>query len=642
MQMASTAPPDTDPVDPLRSLIHSVAVFVRRYFRRRCFKDFSMPNSRTRNFCIIAHIDHGKTTLSDRLLEFTGTVEKRESQEQLLDAMDLERERGITIKSHPVAMSYTAKDGLVYKLNLMDTPGHVDFAYEVSRSLAACEGAILVVDAAQGVEAQTVANVNLAIKQGLTIVPVINKIDLPNSDLPTVRKQLEEILAIPAEEAVLASAKAGIGIIDVLEAVVARIPAPTGKREDRLRALVFDSTFDTYRGVVVYVRVMDGAVKQGDTIKLMATNRPYDVKEVGIFSATHPKFVPQPELAAGSVGYVIANMKTSSEVKVGDTLTSSKLPAELPLDGFQEVQPMVFSGIYPINTADFEHLKLAMGKLQLNDAAFVFQAESSVALGFGFRCGFLGLLHMEIIQERLRREFDMDIIATYPSVIYEVYKTNGEMVLVDNPEHLPDGSVIAEIREPMVRCFLMIPNENISPIMQLILEKRGEVKHTESLDTRRVMLTTELPLNEILVDFVDRIKSITRGYGSMDYEHADHRVSKLVKLDILVNGEPVDAFSSIVHRDKAESRGRALAAKLKEVIPSQMFTVPIQAAIGGKIVARETVTAQRKNVIAKCYGGDISRKRKLLEKQKEGKKRMKAIGRVNIPQEAFIEVLKTN
>jgi len=642
MQMASTAPPDTDPVDPLRSLIHSVALFVRRYFRRRCFKDFSMPNSRTRNFCIIAHIDHGKTTLSDRLLEFTGTVEKRESQEQLLDAMDLERERGITIKSHPVAMSYTAKDGLVYKLNLMDTPGHVDFAYEVSRSLAACEGAILVVDAAQGVEAQTVANVNLAIKQGLTIVPVINKIDLPNSDLPTVRKQLEEILAIPAEEAVLASAKAGIGIIDVLEAVVARIPAATGKREDRLRALVFDSTFDTYRGVVVYVRVMDGAVKQGDTIKLMATNRPYDVKEVGIFSATHPKFVPQPELAAGSVGYVIANMKTSSEVKVGDTLTSSKLPAELPLDGFQEVQPMVFSGIYPINTADFEHLKLAMGKLQLNDAAFVFQAESSVALGFGFRCGFLGLLHMEIIQERLRREFDMDIIATYPSVIYEVYKTNGEMVLVDNPEHLPDGSVIAEIREPMVRCFLMIPNENISPIMQLILEKRGEVKHTESLDTRRVMLTTELPLNEILVDFVDRIKSITRGYGSMDYEHADHRVSKLVKVDILVNGEPVDAFSSIVHRDKAESRGRALAAKLKEVIPSQMFTVPIQAAIGGKIVARETVTAQRKNVIAKCYGGDISRKRKLLEKQKEGKKRMKAIGRVNIPQEAFIEVLKTN
>jgi GTP-binding protein LepA len=601
-----------------------------------------MPNSRIRNFCIIAHIDHGKTTLSDRLLEFTGTVEKRESQEQLLDAMDLERERGITIKSHPVAMTYTAKDGLEYKLNLMDTPGHVDFAYEVSRSLAACEGAIVVVDAAQGVEAQTVANVNLAVKQGLTIVPVINKIDLPNSDLPTVRKQLEEILAIPAEEAVLASAKVGIGITDVLEAVVQRIPAPTGASDARLRALVFDSTFDTYRGVVIYVRVVDGVVRQGDVIKLMATNRPYEVKEVGIFRPTQPKFVAQPELAAGSVGYVIANMKTSSEVKVGDTLTNSKFPADEPVPGFQEIQPMVFSGIYPINTADFEHLKAAMGKLQLNDAAFVFQAESSVALGFGFRCGFLGLLHMEIIQERLRREFDMDIIATYPSVIYEVYKTNGEMVLVDNPEHLPDGSVIEEIREPMVRCFLMIPNENISPIMQLILEKRGEVKHTESLDTRRVMLTTELPLNEILVDFVDRIKSITRGYGSMDYEHAEHRVSKLVKLDILVNGEPVDAFSSIVHRDKAESRGRALAAKLKEVIPSQMFTVPIQAAIGGKIVARETVSAQRKNVIAKCYGGDISRKRKLLEKQKEGKKRMKAIGRVNIPQEAFIEVLKTN
>jgi len=601
-----------------------------------------MSNDRIRNFCIIAHIDHGKTTLSDRLLEFTGTIEKRESQEQLLDAMDLERERGITIKAHPVAMTYKALDGLEYKLNLMDTPGHVDFAYEVSRSLAACEGAILVVDAAQGVEAQTVANVHLAMKQGLTLVPVINKIDLPNSDLPSVRRQLEEILAIPAEEAVLASAKAGIGITDILEAVVKRIPPPRGNPEDRMRALVFDSTFDTYRGVVVYVRVVDGSIKPGDMVRMMNTNRAYEVKEVGIFRPTNPKFVAQPELPAGSVGYVIANMKTSAEVKVGDTLTSSRTPATEPLPGFQEVQPMVFSGIYPINTADFEALKLAMGKLQLNDAAFVFQAESSAALGFGFRCGFLGLLHMEIIQERLRREFDMDIIATYPSVIYQVYKTNGDMVLVDNPEHLPDMSVVAEIREPMVRCFLMLPNENISPIMQLILEKRGVLKHTESLDTRRVMLTIEIPLNEILVDFVDKIKSITRGYGSMDYEHADHRPAKLVKLDILVNGEPVDAFSSIVHRDKAESRGRALASKLKEVIPTQLFTVPIQAAIGGKVVARETVSAQRKNVTAKCYGGDISRKRKLLEKQKEGKKRMKAIGRVNIPQEAFIEVLKTN
>ena len=601
-----------------------------------------MSQSRIRNFCIIAHIDHGKTTLSDRLLEFTGTIEKRESQDQLLDAMDLERERGITIKAHPIAMTYKAKDGLEYKLNLMDTPGHVDFSYEVSRSLAACEGAILVVDAAQGVEAQTVANLHLANKQGLTIVPVINKIDLPNSDLPTVRKQLEDILSIPAEEAVLASAKAGIGIVDILEAVVTRMPPPRGIPTDRLRALVFDSTFDTYRGVVIYVRVVDGSIKPGDVVKLMATNKPYEVKEVGIFRPTNPKFVSLPELSAGYVGYVIANIKASTEVKVGDTLTSSRLPAEAPLPGFQEVQPMVFSGIYPINTADFEHLKMAMAKLQLNDAAFVFQAESSVALGFGFRCGFLGLLHMEIIQERLRREFNMDIIATYPSVIYEVQKTNGEVLNVDNPEHLPDMSVVAEIREPMVRCFLMIPNENISPIMQLIMDKRGEVKHTESLDTRRVMLTTELPLNEILVDFVDKIKSITRGYGSMDYEHADHRPAKLVKLDILVNGEPVDAFSSIVHRDKAESRGRALAAKLKEVIPTQMFTVPIQAAIGGKIVARETVSAQRKNVTAKCYGGDITRKRKLLEKQKEGKKRMKAIGRVNIPQEAFIQVLKTN
>ena len=601
-----------------------------------------MPHTRTRNFCIIAHIDHGKTTLSDRLLEFTGTIQKREAQDQLLDAMDLERERGITIKSHPIAMSYTAKDGHQYKLNLMDTPGHVDFAYEVSRSLAACEGALLIIDAAQGVEAQTVANVHLAMKQGLTLIPVINKIDLPNADIPTVLKQIEDILSIPSEEAVLASAKAGIGIEGILEAVVSRIPYPQGKSADKLRALIFDSMFDTYRGVVVYVRIVDGQIRAGDSIKMYATTGTYEVKEVGIFRPAQPKMMAQERLEAGDVGYVIANIKSTAEAKVGDTLLSARALASEPLPGFQEVQPMVFSGIYPINTADFEHLKVAMGKLQLNDAAFVYQPESSAALGFGFRCGFLGLLHMEIIQERLRREYNMDIIATYPSVIYEVHKTNGEVLSVDNPEHLPDMSVVAEIREPMVRCFLMIPNENISPIMQLIMDKRGEVKHTESLDTRRVMLTTELPLNEILVDFVDKIKSITRGYGSMDYEHAEHRPAKLVKLDILVNGEPVDAFSSIVHRDKAESRGRALAAKLKEVIPTQMFTVPIQAAIGGKVVARETVSAQRKNVTAKCYGGDISRKRKLLEKQKEGKKRMKAIGRVNIPQEAFIQVLKTN
>ncbi len=601
-----------------------------------------MPHTRTRNFCIIAHIDHGKTTLSDRLLEHTGTIEMRESEAQLLDSMDLERERGITIKAHPVTMRYKAKDGHIYKLNLMDTPGHVDFAYEVSRSLAACEGALLIVDAAQGVEAQTVANVHLAEKQGLKLVPVINKIDLPNSDLPTVRKQLEDILAISGDEAIPASAKAGIGIDDILEAVVERIPCPSGKNTDRLRALVFDSTFDTYRGVIIYVRVVDGQIRAGDQVKLMATNKGYEVKEVGIFRPGLAKMTAQDSLQAGDVGYAIANIKTTAEVKVGDTMTSSRTPAAEPLSGFQEIQPMVFSGIYPINTADFEHLKAAMGKLQLNDSAFQFMPESSVALGFGFRCGFLGLLHMEIIQERLRREYDMDIIATYPSVIYEVEKTNGEVLNVDNPENLPDPSIIHEIREPIVRCFIMVPNEYISPIMQLIMDKRGEVKHTESLDTRRVMLTTDLPLNEILVDFVDKIKSMTRGYGSMDYEHAGYRASKLVKLDMLVNGEPVDAFSSIVHRDKAEARGRALATKLKDVIPSQLYQVAIQAAIGGKIIARESVSAMRKNVIAKCYGGDISRKRKLLEKQKEGKKRMKAIGRVNIPQEAFIEVLKTN
>jgi GTP-binding protein LepA len=596
----------------------------------------------TRNFCIIAHIDHGKTTLSDRLLEFTGTIQKRESQEQLLDAMDLERERGITIKAHPVRMMYTAKDGITYKLNLMDTPGHVDFAYEVSRSLAACEGALLIVDAAQGVEAQTVANVHLAEKQNLKIIPVINKIDLPNADLAEACRQLEEILAIPSDEAVLASAKQGIGIEDILEAVVARIPPPPDNRDSRLRALVFDSTFDMYRGVVIYVRVVDGAIKAGDVVRLMATNNAYEVKEVGIFRPQYPKFVPQDELGPGDVGYVIANMKTVTEVKVGDTLTSSRLPATVPLDGFKELQPMVFSGIYPINAADFEHLKASMGKLQLNDAAFQYMAESSVALGFGFRCGFLGLLHMEIVIERLRREFDMDIIATYPSVIYEVLKTNGEVLKVDNPEALPDPSVIEEIREPLVRCFVMIPNEYISPMLQLIMEKRGVVHNTETLDPKRVQLTTELPLNEILVDFVDKMKSITRGYGSMDYEHAGYRADRLVKLDMMVNGEIVDAFSSIVHRDKAEARGRAIAAKLKEVIPTQLYQVAIQAAVGGKIVARESISAMRKNVTAKCYGGDISRKRKLLEKQKEGKKRMKAVGQVNIPQEAFIEVLKTN
>ena len=597
-----------------------------------------MSIERTRNFCIIAHIDHGKTTLSDRLLESTGTIAERNRQDQLLDSMDLERERGITIKAHPVAMKYQAEDGHDYRLNLLDTPGHVDFSYEVSRSLAACEGALLVVDAAQGVEAQTVANVHLALKQGLTIIPVINKIDLPNADVETVKKQLEDILAIPADEAIEASAKVGLGIRDILEAIVDRVPSPRAP-DETLRGLVFDSVFDGYRGVVAYVRVASGIITPGLGVKLMSTNQNYEIKEVGVFT---PKMVPQPRLDAGDVGYFIANIKSTADIKIGDTLTDSRRPASNPLPGFQEVHPMVFSGIYPINTADFEHLKAAMAKLQLNDSAFVFQPESSVALGFGFRCGFLGLLHMEIIQERLRREYNMDIIATYPSVVYEVVKTNGEHIEVDNPANLPDMSVVEEIREPVVKCFLMVPNENIGDMMQLVLDKRGTVEHTESLDSRRVMITATLPLNEILVDFHDKIKTLTRGYGSMDYEPAGYREADLVKLEMLVNGEPVDAFSSIVHRDKAEARGRSLAAKLKEVIPAQLYQVAIQAAIGGKIIARENVSALRKNVTAKCYGGDITRKRKLLEKQKEGKKRMKAIGSVNIPQEAFIQVLKTS
>ena len=596
-----------------------------------------MSIERTRNFCIIAHIDHGKTTLSDRLLESTGTIGEREKQDQLLDSMDLERERGITIKAHPVTMRYVAGDGQDYRLNLLDTPGHVDFSYEVSRSLAACEGALLVVDAAQGVEAQTVANVHLALKQGLAIIPVINKIDLPNADIPTVKKQLEDILAIPSEEAIEASAKAGLGIVEILEAIVTRIPPPRA-RDEILRGLVFDSVFDGYRGVVAYIRVATGSVNPGMGVKLMSTNQNYEIKEVGLFT---PKMLPQPRLSAGDVGYFIANIKSTAEIKIGDTLTDARKSAQEPLQGFQEVHPMVFSGIYPINTADFEHLKAAMSKLQLNDSAFVFQPESSVALGFGFRCGFLGLLHMEIIQERLRREYGMDIIATYPSVVYEVVKTNSERIEVDNPANLPDMSVVEEIREPIVKCFVMVPNANIGDMMQLMLDKRGTVEHTESLDSRRVMITGTLPLNEILVDFHDKIKTLTRGYGSMDYEPAGYREADLVKLEMLVNGEPVDAFSSIVHRDKAAARGRSLAAKLKEVIPPQLYQVAIQAAIGGKIIARENVNALRKNVTAKCYGGDITRKRKLLEKQKEGKKRMKAIGSVNIPQEAFIQVLKT-
>ena len=591
-----------------------------------------------RNFCIIAHIDHGKTTLSDRLLEATGTLQKREMREQVLDSMDLERERGITIKAHPVTMTYKADDDQQYELNLIDTPGHVDFAYEVSRSLAACEGALLVVDAAQGVEAQTVANAHMASKQHLTIVPVINKIDLPSANVEETKRQIEDLLAIPADTAILASAKTGVGVDEILRAIIARVPPPKVEKEKSLQALVFDSMFDTYRGVVTHVRVFEGEIAPGMMIQLMGTGIKYEVKDVGVFA---PKPEPRKKLSAGSTGYVIANIKTTSEVKIGDTITDARQPASKPLPGFQQVHPMVFSGLYPIDSADYEHLKAALAKLQLNDSAFQYQSESSAALGFGFRCGFLGLLHMEIVQERLRRQFDMDIIATYPSVIYKVFQTDGTVLEVDNPVFLPDLSKVDHIEEPYVRASIICPNENIGDMLQLVMDKRGEVKKTDSIDTRRVMLTADLPLNEILVDFHDKIKSVTRGYGSMDYEPHHYREGDLVKLDILVNSEPVDAFSSIVHRAKAESRGRALALKLKEVIPQQMFQVAIQAAIGGKIIARETVKALSKNVTAKCYGGDITRKRKLWEKQKEGKKRMKQVGKVNIPQEAFISVLKS-
>ena len=595
-----------------------------------------MDPSKIRNFSIIAHIDHGKTTLSDRLLQGTNTVRQREMEDQLLDSMDLERERGITIKSHPVTMLYTARDGETYELNLIDTPGHVDFSYEVSRSLSACEGALLIVDAAQGVEAQTVANVHLALKQGLEILPVINKIDLPHADVDSAITQIEEILAIPGEEALPCSAKEGIGIEEILEAIVQRVPPPKPTAEGKLQALGYDSVYDPYKGVVIHVRVFDGELKPGMQVRLHHSEKTIEVKEVGSFN---PKPYSREKLGPGETGYVTGNIRVPRDVKMGDTILETRNAAE-PLDGFQEVRPMVYSGIYPINSADYEHLKNNLAKLQLNDPAFVFQQESSIALGFGFRCGFLGLLHLEIIQERLRREYDMDIIATYPNVIYRVIQTDGTELEVDNPVHMPDPSIIDWIEEPIVRTHIMCPNENIGDMMNLVSEKRGIVEHTESLDGTRVMLQGTVPMNEILVDFHDRIKSLTRGFGSMDYDPAGYQQSKMVKLDMLVNSEPVDAFSCIVHFDKAEQRGRALAAKLKEVIPRQQFKVAIQAAIGGRIVARETVGAVRKDVTAKCYGGDISRKRKLLEKQKEGKKRMKSIGSVNIPQDAFIKVLK--
>ncbi len=599
----------------------------------------SFPNmdlAHIRNFCIIAHIDHGKTTLSDRLLFRTGTISERDMQDQLLDSMDLERERGITIKAHPVTMSYQARDRQTYELNLIDTPGHVDFTYEVSRSLSACEGALLIVDAAQGVEAQTVANVHLATKKNLVIIPVINKIDLPHANVPQAKAQLEEILAIPAESAILASAKEGIGIDEILEAIVQRVPPPKPTGAPSLQALVFDSYFDTYKGVVTHVRVFNGELKAGQHLRLLHSGKTVEVKEVGSFN---PKPYTRDRLETGETGYITANIKSPKDVKMGETITDARQPSEA-LSGFQEIHPMVFSGIYPINTTDYEHLKANLAKLQLNDSAFVYQPESSVALGFGFRCGFLGLLHMEIVQERLRREYNMDIIATYPSVIYRVTMTDGTAKEIDNPAYLPEPNYIRKIEEPMVWALIICPNEYIGDMMNLVAERRGVVDHTETLDPRRVMLTSQMPLNEILIDFHDRIKSITRGYGSMDYEPAGYLESSMVKLEMLVNGEAVDAFSCIVHRDKAEGRGHALAAKLRQVIPRQQYQVAIQAAIGGKIVARENVSALRKDVTAKCYGGDITRKRKLLEKQKEGKKRMKAIGRINIPQEAFIAVLR--
>lgn len=596
----------------------------------------SNPN-KIRNFAIIAHIDHGKSTLADRLLLHTHTIEEREFQDQILDDMDLERERGITIKSHPVHMQYTAEDGETYLLNLIDTPGHVDFSYEVSRSLAACEGALLVIDAAQGVQAQTVANVHLAMEQELELIPLINKIDLPAADIDTCLEQLEEILAIPAEDAILCSAKEDIGIDKILEAVVEHVPAPQKQEDQILRAVVFDSIYNPFRGVISYVRIVSGSIKTGTPIQVFSTDLKTVIKEVGFFS---PKMEATEILEEGQVGYIITNIKDPSEIKVGDTITSSNKPATKPLPGFQEVHPMVFSGIYPIESRDYEQLRLSISKLQLNDAAFVAQPETSLALGAGFRCGFLGLLHMEIIQERLRREYDMDIILTYPSVIYHVHKKSDEVERCDNPVHLPDPSEIEFIEEPMIKTQIITPVDYLGAVMALILERRGDDIHTDNVDHRHVMLTSNLPLHEIVIDFYDKLKTITRGYGSMDYEHSGYRRASLVKLEMMVNGEPIDAFASIVHRDSAVGRARVIAKRLKDVIPQQMFQIAIQGSVGGKVIARETIRALRKNVTAKCYGGDISRKRKLLEKQKEGKKRMKQFGRVNIPQEAFVAVLK--
>ena len=594
--------------------------------------------SKIRNFCIVAHIDHGKSTLADRLLELTGEVSERDMEEQLLDNMDLERERGITIKAHAVTLKYKRDDGEIYTLNLIDTPGHVDFNYEVSRSLAACEGAILIVDASQGIEAQTLANTYLAIDHDLEVVPVINKIDLPSAQPEMVINEIEDVIGIPAEDAPQVSAKTGLNVESVLEEIVEKIPSPTGDENAPLKALIFDSYYDSYKGVIVYVRIKEGTVKPGDRIRMMATGAEFDVVEVGVM---HPAgLVPNKGLAAGDVGYIAASIKNIQDTRVGDTITTVKNAAAEPLPGYKKVNPMVYSGIYPADGAQYEDLKDALSKLQLNDAALMFEPETSVALGFGFRCGFLGLLHMEIIQERLEREYNLDLVTTAPSVIYKVYKTNGEMVWVDNPTNLPDPAEIEYMEEPMVKATIMVPKDYVGNVMELCQERRGIYKDMTYMDASRAEIFYELPLNEIIYDFFDALKSRTKGYASFDYELCGYTRSNLVKLDILLNGEMVDALSFIVHKDSAYSRGRKMAEKLKEAIPRQLFEVPIQAAVGSKIIARETVRAMRKDVLAKCYGGDITRKKKLLEKQKEGKKRMRQVGSVEVPQEAFMSVLK--
>ena len=597
------------------------------------------PNQRLRNFCIIAHIDHGKSTLADRLIERTGQVSDRDMEEQLLDSMDIERERGITIKLTPVRMYYTAKDGQEYEFNLIDTPGHVDFTYEVSRSLAACEGAILVVDATQGVEAQTLANVYLALENNLEILPVINKIDLPSARVDEVKKEIEEVIGLDAEGIPCVSAKEGTNIEDLLEAVTKYFPAPDGDTDAPLKALIFDSYYDNYKGVILFVRIKDGEVKVGDTIKPFLSAATYDVTEVGAFA---PNLFPKPSLKAGEVGYIAASIKSIQDVAVGDTVTLANNPAKEALPGYKKVQPVVFCGIYPLDGSKFNDLKEAILKLQLNDAALIFEPDNSVALGFGFRCGFLGLLHMEIIQERIEREFNLDIITTAPSVSYLVHKTDGEEFFVDNPTHLPPPSDIEYMEEPIVKAEVFTPPDYMGPIMDLCKEKRGVFKNMTYVDERRVKLEYTLPLNEIVYDFFDGLKSRTKGYASFDYELAGYQRSKLVKLDIMLNGEICDALSTIVFEDRAYERGRTLCENLKEAIPRQLFEIPVQAAVGGKIIARETVKAVRKDVLAKCYGGDITRKRKLLEKQKEGKKRMRKVGSVDVPSEVFMEILKTN